>query len=50
MNSDEIQPYIHMYSILPQTPLPSRLPYNIAQSSLHYTVGPGYFHDIIFFI
>ena len=26
-------------SILPQTPLPFRLPYNIAQSSLCYTVG-----------
>ena len=27
-------------SVLPQTPLPSRLPHNIAQSSLCYTVGP----------
>ena len=27
-------------SILPQTPLPSRLPHNIEQSSLWYTVGP----------
>ena len=27
-------------SILPQTPLPSRLPHNIEQSSLCYTVGP----------
>ena len=26
--------------ILPQTPLPSRLPYNIEQSSLYYTVRP----------
>ena len=32
---------IHTYvSILPQTPLPSRMPYNIEQSSLCYTVGP----------
>ena len=28
-------------SILPQTPLPSRLPHNIQQSSLCYTVGPS---------
>ena len=27
-------------SILPQTPLPSRLPHNFEQSSLCYTVGP----------
>ena len=27
-------------SILPQTPLPSRLPHNIEQSCLCYTVGP----------
>ena len=27
-------------SILPQTPFPSRLPHNIKQSSLCYTVGP----------
>ena len=27
-------------SILPLTPLPSRLPHNIEQSSLCYTVGP----------
>ena len=27
-------------SILPQAPLPSRLPHNIEQSSLCYTVGP----------
>ena len=27
---------IHIYvSVLPQTPLPSRLPYNIEQSSMH---------------
>ena len=31
--------YIHV-SILPQTPLPSRLPHNIKQSFLCYTVGP----------
>ena len=32
---------IHAYvSILPQTPLPSRLPHNIEQNSLCYTVGP----------
>ena len=30
--------HIHV-SILPQTPLPSRLPHNIEQSSLCYTVG-----------
>ena len=27
-------------AILPQTPLPARLPHNIEQSSLRYTVGP----------
>ena len=32
---------IHMHvSTLPQTPLPSRLPHDIGQSSLCYTVGP----------
>ena len=32
---------VHMYvSILPQTPLPSRLPHNTEQSSLCYTAGP----------
>ena len=32
---------IHMHvSVLPQTPLPSRLAYNIEQSSMCYTVGP----------
>ena len=31
--------HIHV-SILPQTPLPSRLPYNTEQSSLCYIVGP----------
>ena len=41
--SDEQQrdSIIHMHvSILPQTPLPSRLAYNIEQSSMCYTVGP----------
>ena len=34
-------PAIHIHvSVLPQTSLPSRLPYNIEQSSLWYTVGP----------
>ena len=33
---------IHI-SILPQTPLPSRLPHNIEQSSMCYTVGPCWF-------
>ena len=33
-------PAIHIYvSILPQTPFPSRLPYNTEQSSMCYTVG-----------
>ena len=31
--------YIHV-SIFPQVPLPSRLPHNIEQSSMCYTVGP----------
>ena len=32
---------MHIYvSILPQTPLPSRLPHDFEQSSLCYTVGP----------
>ena len=32
---------IHVHvSFLPQTPFPSRLPHNIKQSSLGYTVGP----------
>ena len=31
--------HIHV-SIVSQTPLPSRLPSNIEQSSLYYTVGP----------
>ena len=30
-------------SILPEIPLPSRLPQNIEQSSLCYTVGPYWF-------
>ena len=34
---------VHMHvSILPQTPLPSRLPHNIEQSSLCSTVGPSW--------
>ena len=31
---------MHMYPFFLQTPLPFRLPYNIEQSSLGYTVGP----------
>jgi len=32
---------IHTHvSILPQSPLPSRLPHNTEQSFLYYTVGP----------
>ena len=31
--------HTHM-SLLPQSPLPSRLPHNIEQSSTSYTVGP----------
>ena len=31
--------YLHV-SILPQTPLQSRLPHNIEESYLSYTVGP----------
>ena len=31
--------HIHVF-ILPQTPLPSRLPHNIEQSSMCYIVGP----------
>ena len=34
-------------SILPQTPLPSRLPHNIEQSSLCYTVGPYWLSILI---
>ena len=32
----------HAYTCIhsPPTPLPSRLPHNIEQSSLYYTVGP----------
>ena len=33
--------HIHV-PILPQTPFPSRLPHNIEQSSLSYTVGPDW--------
>ena len=35
------EPAIHIHvSILPQTPLPSRLPHNIEQGSLCYIEGP----------
>ena len=33
--------HVHVF-ILPQTPLPSRLPHNIEQSSMRYTVGPSW--------
>ena len=33
-NSEGTQPYIYMYPFSPQTPLPSRLPQNIEQSSM----------------
>ena len=40
-NEQQRDSAIHRYlSILPKTPLPSRLPYNIEQSSLSYTRGP----------
>ena len=40
-NEQQRDSAIHIYlSILPRTPLPSRLPYNIEQSSLCYTRGP----------
>ena len=39
LNSTGTQPYIHMYPFSP-TPLPSRLPRDIKQSSLCCTVGP----------
>ena len=35
-----VQPSISV-SILPQTPLPSRLPHNVEQNSLCYAVGLG---------
>ena len=35
----DLATHIHV-SILPQTPLPSRLPHNIEQSSMGCTVGP----------
>ena len=38
--------HIHV-SILPQTPLPSRLPHDIEQSSLSYTVGPCWLSILI---
>ena len=40
--------HIHV-SILPQTPLPSRLPHNIEQSSLCCTVGPCWL-SILFYL
>jgi hypothetical protein len=40
--------HIHV-SILPQTPLPSRLPYNIEQSSICYTVGPCWLFILFIF-
>ena len=41
MNSEGTQPYSIHVSMLPQTPLPSRLPHDIEQSSLCYRVGPN---------
>ena len=35
-------------SILPQTPLPFRLPHNLKQSSLCYTVGPCWLYILNF--
>ena len=40
VTSKGTQPYMHKLSILPQTPLPSRPPHNIEQSSLCCMVGP----------
>ena len=40
--------HIHV-SILPQIPLPFRLPHNIEQSSLCYTIGPCWFFFFFFF-
>ena len=37
-------------SILPQTPLPSRLPCNTAQTSMCYTVGPGWLSMTLYFL
>ena len=39
--------HIHV-SILPQTSLPSRLPHNIKESFVCYTLGPGWLTGIIF--
>ena len=39
---------IHV-SILPQTPLPSRLPHNTEQSSMCYTVGPCWLSILFYF-
>ena len=41
--------HIHV-SILSQTPLPSRLPHNIEQSSLCYTVGPCWLKFLVFML
>ena len=40
--------HIHV-SILPQTPLPSRLPHNTDQSSICYTVGPCWLFILFIF-
>ena len=40
MSTKGTQPYIYTCIHSPQTPLPSRLPHNIEQSSPCYTVGP----------
>ena len=36
---EETQSYMYMYPFLPKLPPASRLPYNIKQSCLCYTVG-----------
>ena len=42
---------IHMHvSILPHIPLPSRLPGNMEQSSLCYTVGPSWLSILFIFL
>ena len=40
MDSKGTQPYIRTCVHSPPKPLPSRLPYDMEQSSLRYTVGP----------
>ena len=40
MPSKGTQPYICMHPFSPKTSLPTRLPHNIEQTSLCYTVGP----------